>query len=68
MLHFRIKEILEEQGKTKYWLYKNIGMTSYRNFDNILNSKTRSIHLDTLERISSVLKCSIDDLFIKEER
>lgn len=63
MLRFRILPILEEQNHTKYWLYKTIGMTNYRNFDNLINNRTRSIQFDTLEKISDALACPIDDLF-----
>ena len=63
MLRLQILPILEEQKHTKYWLYKNIGMTSYRNFDNLINGRTRSIQFDTLEKICDVLECPLDDLF-----
>ena len=63
MLRLQILPILEEQKHTKYWLYKNIGMTSYRNFDNLINGRTRSIQFDTLEKICDALKCPLDDLF-----
>ena len=65
MLQFRILSILEEQNHTKYWLYKNLGLTNYRNFDNLINSRTKSIKFETLEKLSEVLGCSIDDLFEK---
>ena len=63
MLRLQILPILEEQKHTKYWLYKNIGMTSYRNFDNLINGRTRSIQFDNLEKICDVLECPLDDLF-----
>lgn len=63
MLRLRILSILEEKGHTKYWLYKNIGMNSYRNYDNLINGRTKSIKFETLERLSDTLECSIDDLF-----
>lgn len=30
-MRFRIKEILEKKGKTKYWLYMQLGL-SYQKF------------------------------------
>ena len=63
MLRFRILSILEEKGFTKYWLFKNCGMSSYRNFDNLINGRTQSIRLETLEKLSDILECPIDDLF-----
>lgn len=63
MLRFRILSILEEKGLTKYWLFKNCGMSSYRNFDNLIHGRTQSIRLETLEKLSEILECPIDDLF-----
>ena len=65
MLRLRILSILEEKGHTKYWLYKNSGMNSYRNYDNLIHGRTKSIKFDTLEKLSDVLECTIDDLFEK---
>ena len=65
MLRLRILSILEEKEHTKYWLYKNSGMNSYRNFDNLIHGRTKSIKFDTLEKLSNILECSIDDLFEK---
>ena len=65
MIRLRIDEILEEQGKTKYWMYKSLDGMSYQNFNKIYNRETASINFDTLERIQDILKCSFDDLFIK---
>lgn len=64
MLKLRILNILEEQGKTKYWLCKRLGMT-YVNFNNIVNNNTSSIKFDTLERISNLLEVPVGELFIQ---
>ena len=62
MVRLRILEILEEQNHTKYWLWKQLGM-SYKNYDDIIKNKTTSIHFDTLERLSKALDVSIGELF-----
>lgn len=62
MLRFRIMEILQEQGRTKWWLYKHMNM-SYTNFDNLVRNRTRSIRFDTLEKLQKALGCSMDSLF-----
>lgn len=64
MLQFRILEILEEQGHSKYWLYKQMEM-SYQNFNKIVTNQTSGIHFDTLEKISDILDCPVGDLFEK---
>lgn len=69
MVQLRILEILEEQGHTKYWLYKRMDMLSYRNFNNIINNETSSIRFETLDKLSRILEVPVGDLFkqAKEE-
>ena len=64
MVRLRIKEILAEQGKTKYWLNKQLGL-SYQNLSKIMNNETSSVRFETLEALSNALNCSVGDLFIK---
>jgi riboflavin kinase/FMN adenylyltransferase len=40
-MKLRVKEILEEKGKTKYWLYIQLGL-SYQNFSRMINGETVS--------------------------
>ncbi len=67
MVQLRILEILEEQGHTKYWLYKRMDMLSYRNFQNIVENKTSSIRFETLDKLSTILNVPIGDLFEKTD-
>ncbi len=63
MLQLRIDEILEEQGKTKYWLNKKMDNMCYRNFNNLISNNTVSIRFDTLDRLSKALGVSVGELF-----
>lgn len=63
MLRLKVLELLEEQGKTKYWLYKQLGM-SYQNFNNMVLNKTKSIRYETLETMCQLLDCTPNDLFM----
>lgn len=63
MLRIRIDAILEEQGHTKYWLYKKLDPMSYQNFNRIYNNETTSIKFDTLEKLQKALNVPIDSLF-----
>jgi DNA-binding Xre family transcriptional regulator len=65
MVRLRILDILEEQNHTKYWLYKRMDMLSYRNFQNIVENKTSSIHFETIEKLSRILDVPIGDLSSK---
>lgn len=62
MVRLRILEILEEQGHTKYWLYKQMGL-SYQNFDKMVKNETKSIRFENLDALSRILDCPIGDLF-----
>ena len=61
-MRLRILEILEEMGKTKYWLYIQLGL-SYQNFNKIVNNETKSIKFDNLKAICDILQCTPNDLF-----
>ena len=67
MLSLRINEILEQQGKTPYWLGKQTGI-SQNNIGKICNGETSTIRFDTLEKICKSLECSIDELFVSDDQ
>ena len=62
MVKLRILELLEQQGRTKYWLYKQLGM-SYQNFNKMVNNETQSIKLERIETLCQLLNCAPNDLF-----
>jgi DNA-binding Xre family transcriptional regulator len=64
MVRLRILDILEEQGHTKYWLFKQMDL-SYQNFNRMVKNETRSIRFENLDILSDILGCPIGDLFEK---
>lgn len=66
MLKLNAINLLEKKGKTKYWLYKQMGM-SYQNFNKMINNETKSIKYDNLEAMCYILECSLSDLLIFTE-
>ncbi len=66
MVKLRIEEILQEQGKTKYWLNQQLQMC-YRNFNNLVTNQTASVRFDTLDRLSKALNVSVQELFEQTE-
>ena len=66
MLKLRIDQILKEQNKSKYWLFKRLEPMSYQNFNKIYNNSTSSIKFDTLEKLSAALNVSVGELFISD--
>lgn len=45
MVKLDVLNLLEKNGKTKYWLFMQLGM-SYQNFNNMVMNKTKSIRYD----------------------
>lgn len=67
MIKLRVLELLEKNGKTKYWLYKQLGM-SYQNFNRMVNNKTKSIRYENIETLCLLLNCTPNEWFeISEE-
>ena len=62
MIRLNVLKLLEEQGKIKYWLYKQLGM-SYQNFSRMVNNETKSIRYENIETICLLLNCTPNDLF-----
>ena len=66
MLFVRVKEILEEKNKTKYWFVKNMD-GSYQSLTKLLNNETTSIRFETLEKMCNVLECEPGDIIIRRK-
>ena len=66
MVKLDVLRLLEERGKTKYWLYKQLGM-SYQNFSKMVNNQTKSIRYENIETMCLLLNCTPNDLFVITE-
>ena len=66
MIKLDVLRILEEQSKTKYWLYKQLGM-SYQNFSKMVNNETKSIRYENIEAMCLLLNCTPNDLLVITE-
>lgn len=62
MIKLRVLDLLEQKGHTKYWLYKQLGM-SYQNFSKMINNQTKSIRYENIETICLLLECTPNELF-----
>ncbi|MGL4789838.1 MAG: helix-turn-helix domain-containing protein [Anaerotignaceae bacterium] len=63
MMKLDVLTLLKRNNKTKYWLYKRLGM-SYQNFNKMVNNQTSSIRYEVLEEICNLLNCTPNDLFV----
>jgi len=64
IMKLRILDILEKKGKTKYWLYIQLGL-SYQNFNKMVNNQTNGIKFENLQALCDILECTPNDLFDK---
>ena len=62
MIRIKIKELLQESGHTKYWLYKKMGL-SYQNLTKLMNNETGMIKFENIEKLCRIFECNINDLF-----
>ena len=64
MIYVRVKEILKEQNKSKYWFIKNME-GGYQALSHLMNNETTAIRFDTLEKICNILNCTPGDIIKK---
>ena len=62
MITLNVLELLEKNGKTKYWLFKQLGM-SYQNFSKMINNQTKSIRYENIETLCLLFNCTPNELF-----
>ena len=62
MVKLNALDLLKKKGKTKYWLYKQLGM-SYQNFNKMINNETKSIRYENIETLCLIFNCTPDKLF-----
>jgi putative transcriptional regulator len=61
-MKLRVLDILKEKGKSKYWLYIQLGL-SYQNFNRMVYNNTKGIKFDNLQALCDILECTPNDLF-----
>ena len=62
MINLDVLNLLEKNGKTKYWLYKQLGM-SYQNFSRMINNETKSIQYENIDALCQIFNCTPNELF-----
>ncbi len=66
MIKLNALALLEQRGKTKYWLYKQLGM-SYQNYNKMILNETKSIRYETLDAMCGIFECTPNDLLVYDE-
>ncbi len=63
MVIFNIEHLLEKNKRSKYWLCKQMGITS-RNMNRLIRGEITSISFKYIEEFCKYLNCSPNDLII----
>jgi putative transcriptional regulator len=61
VIEIRVDELLEEHGRTFYWLAKETGI-SHTTLWRLKKGRALGINFDTLEKICTTLKCQPGDV------
>ena len=62
MIRLNILELLEKHEKTKYWLWKQLGM-SYQSFHKMIHNETKSISYKNIEALCVIFDVAPSELF-----
>lgn len=63
MIELRVEQLLEEQGKTFYWLAKETGI-GHTSLWRLKHGEAKGISYDFLERICHALQCQPGDILV----
>lgn len=66
MIKTNVQKLLDEKGKTRYWLVKEM-QTTYKTVNKICDNTLTGIQLETIEKLCNLLDCTPGDLFIAED-
>ena len=67
MVQVKLDEILENRGRSAYWLSKQTDISEVSLYK-LRRGKTGGIQFDTLERICKALECTPGDLLVIEDK
>lgn len=67
MIEVRIEQLLEERGKSFYWLAKETGI-GYTSLWRIRHEEAKTISFNYLERICRALECEPGDLLVLRDK
>lgn len=63
----RLEAVLEERGRTMYWLAKEMGV-DYTTIHRFKSGKAAGVTFDLLARMCDALECEPGDLLVLEEQ
>jgi len=66
MIKMNVQNLLNEKGRTRYWLVKEM-QTTYKTVNKICDNTLTGLQLETIEKLCEILECTPNDLFIFED-
>lgn len=64
MIKLRLSEILQDRGRTVYWLWKKTDIR-YATIWQMSRGKVSLLNLDVLDRLCEALECQPGDLIVR---
>ncbi len=62
MIKLNLQELLRDNNKTTYWLYKQLGL-SYNSTKRLINGQSKAINFKNIEKLCSLFNCTPNELF-----
>ncbi|WP_177918559.1 helix-turn-helix transcriptional regulator [uncultured Eubacterium sp.] len=66
MIKMNVQKLLDEKGKTRYWLVKEM-QTTYKTVNKLCDNTLTGLQLETIEKLCNILDCTPNNLFIFED-
>jgi putative transcriptional regulator len=65
VIKMSVQRLLDNKGKTRYWLVKEM-QTTYKTVNKLCDNTLTGLQLDTIEKLCDIFECTPDDLFVIE--
>jgi len=65
MIRMNVQQLLDQKGKSRYWLVKEMQST-YKSIDKYCDNTATGIELETIRKLCAILECEPNDLFVIE--
>jgi len=62
-IRLNVKQLLEQNGRTKYWLVKKLE-TDYRFATKLIENETKSITFQMIGKLCDIFDCTPNELFV----
>ena len=67
MVKLNLEKLLKVNGKSKYWLVKQLD-SNYTVINNMIDNKTTAIRFETIDKLCRIFNCTPNDLFIVSKK